>query len=61
MTFVCIEHRRYLPVKKILLTGSLSVMYTSHLEVREMEILFAISVTSAVLWLAFGKKKDWTG
>jgi len=30
-------------------------------EVREMEILFVLSLTSAVLWLAFGNKKDWTG
>jgi hypothetical protein len=26
-----------------------------------MEILFFVSVATAVLWLAFGDKKDWTG
>jgi hypothetical protein len=26
-----------------------------------MEILFVVSVTTAVLWLAFGNKKDWSG
>lgn len=26
-----------------------------------MEILFAISIATALLWLAFGDKKDWTG
>jgi len=26
-----------------------------------MEILFLVSVGTAVLWLAFGNKKDWTG
>ena len=27
----------------------------------KMEILFLIAVSSAVLWLAFGNKKDWSG
>jgi hypothetical protein len=26
-----------------------------------MEILFALSVAAALLWLAFGDKKDWKG
>jgi len=30
-------------------------------EVRDMELLFIVSVTAALLWLAFGNKKDWTG
>jgi hypothetical protein len=33
----------------------------SVVEVREMELLFIVSVTAALLWLAFGNKKDWTG
>jgi hypothetical protein len=27
----------------------------------QMEILLVVSVTTAVLWLAFGNKKDWSG
>jgi len=33
----------------------------SFVEVRDMELLFIVSVTAALLWLAFGNKKDWTG
>jgi hypothetical protein len=29
--------------------------------VRDMEVLFLVSVGTAILWLAFGNKKHWSG
>jgi hypothetical protein len=44
------------------LTGSLDVLYEWRaVEVRAMEVLFAVSITVALLWVAFGDKKDWAG
>ncbi len=30
-------------------------------EVRGMAILFLISLTAVLLWIAFGDKRDWAG
>jgi hypothetical protein len=32
-----------------------------YVEVRDMEILFIVSLSIGLLWIAFGDKKDWAG
>ncbi len=44
-----------------MLTYIKSHVYFVELEVRDMEVLFLVSVGTAILWLAFGNKKDWSG